>query len=72
MSFNIDPQVALEAYEHAKKDLEELEAKKQLLLESGVEISGLDAMLDAMIKRRKDEMLSCAYYAFGDDLQNQS
>lgn len=68
MSFNIDPQVALEAYEHAKKDLEELEAKNQLLLESGVEISGLDAM----IKRRKDEMLSCAYYAFGDDLQNQS
>lgn len=68
MSFNIDPQVALEAYKHAKNSLEELEAKKQLLLKSGIEIPGFDTM----IERRKEEMQSCAYYAFGGDSQNQS
>ena len=56
----IDPDVARQAYEYAAKDLEKWELKKYQLMEAGVNT----AYLDPIIKRKKEEMEACKYYAF--------
>ena len=59
--FDIDPKMAYSVYLAAKNRLEELEEKRAQLLSAGVRLP----QLDVMIERQREEVQSCAYYAFG-------
>lgn len=66
MKFNIDPQLAQSLYETGMSRLKELKTKKALLAKENIHIPELDVM----IERQKQEIVGCAYYAFGDDTNN--